>query len=208
MSDVEKAEQTLRDLEQKRLRLVESRAADADQRRAVAFKAHAGGDKGARQALDKLADAAARFESELRSVEDAIAEAQDRLQQARAAAARERDKANAIELKQALKEFCEMGTELDAALSDVVASAAEMRAALDRMHALSAPAPNDLQFMTLGALAVHTALMALPFRDVARHLAPTERKSFNGLIAEWRRMVERVIAERLGEAEQTTNEAA
>jgi hypothetical protein len=47
MSDVEKAEQTLVELERKRKALVESRAADDVERRAVAFKAHADGDKAA-----------------------------------------------------------------------------------------------------------------------------------------------------------------
>jgi hypothetical protein len=119
----------------------------------------------------------------------------------RVAASRSRDRANAIELKKALKAFCEMGVELDAALSDVVASAAEMRAALDRMHALGSVTPTDMQFMVMGALATHTSLLGLPFRDVARHLAPNERKSFKALVVEWESMVERIIAERLGESE-------
>jgi chromosome segregation ATPase len=202
INNVVAAEQTLHELQAKRERVVVRAAELAVERKDAAYSAHVEKNADARKRLDKVNAESAQHASELKSVEDAIATAQDRLQQARQHAARERERVNALALKKELATFCEMGVELDAALSDVVASAAEMRAALDRMHALGA-GPTDMQFMVMGALATHTSLMQLPFRDVARHLAPNERKGFAGLIAEWQRMVERVIAERLGEGAET-----
>ena len=78
--DVEAAEQVIRDLEAKRQKLAERALRIADERRAIAYEAHAADDQKARSKLDKLNAEAATHASELASLEDAISAAQAKLQ--------------------------------------------------------------------------------------------------------------------------------
>ena len=97
------------------------------------------------------------------------------------------------------------------ALDLFVVGANKTDAALDSLHRLGCAYPSRDQVRVYGALAIHTALMAsaLWSREVGRHLAPGERKTFGGLTAQWHDMVERnAVAPYLDDGEQINGEQA
>ena len=211
MTDVERATAALAELERKRKALVESRAADDNERRAVAFKAHSDGDAKARQVLDRLNAAAVRFDSELRSVEDAIAEGQGRLQQARAAEAQAADRAAALELKKLVEGMSEHFAVVDDALADFVTASNFLKADFDHLLRLGIPSPRQEQLDVLGYAALLTSLgQAIPWRRRFQVLAPRERKTFASLGTAWCEHLMRDVERRLGESEpaKATEEAA
>ena len=181
----------------------------ADKRRACAFDALSG-DKSASRLLDGLVREAAELESRLVSVGDAIAEAQRRLAAAREYEQKEANKQRALQVRQVLGELVEGLGLCGKALDLFVVGANKAEAALDELHRLGCGYPSRDQVRVYGVLAIHTAFMhsALWAREVGRHLAPNERKSFGGLAAQWHDMVERNVAPFLddADAEQTKTE--
>jgi hypothetical protein len=187
-TDVEKAEATLRDLEHKRMALVESRAADDAKRRAVAFAAHSDdGDKASRAALDKLNAASVRFDSELRSIEDAVAVAQDRLQQARAAEAQEVDREHARELKKLVGDLLEHAAVVDDALADLVTASNQLTECFNRLSEIGIKQPRQEQLAVMLNLSILTSLGQTPplVRRYFQTLAPSEKRNFPAVMASW-----------------------
>jgi hypothetical protein len=205
------AEKVVADLEAKRRVLIEARAADDAERRAVAFAAHSNGGsaegKAARATLDKLNAAAVRFDSEFRSIEDAVAVAQDRLQQARQQEAIEADKAAAREAVKVLDELCEHGTVLDDALADAVTAGANLRDCLNRLHNLGISHPSHEMLHTIGNLAFRTAMTKSIWSRYHEAVAPKDRVSFAAVVASWREHLMADVRRRLGEAEHTEEAA-
>jgi hypothetical protein len=198
MTDIEKAEKTLADLQTKRDSWVKRGTELADERSSVAFAAHTGGDKSARNKLDKLNTEIATHASELASLDSAIAEANTRLAHAKHTAAIAQDRANAEQLRECVAALAELGEEIDSALSDAAAHIANMPALLNKIHALGCASPSHQQFAVLGAQAIKTFLMSLPFTREFEHLAPGQRRTFESLGTSWQEMILHNIATRLG----------
>jgi hypothetical protein len=200
-TDVEKAEQTLARLDDKRRALVQRATELADERQRISYAAHAGNDKKSRQRLDEITAATVAHQSEMASIESAIAEATNRLATAKHNATLAADREQAIELGEVLETFAECGRDIDAALTIIIERSRLMEKTLHRMNALGAASPNRNQLETLGALALHTALMQTPWTRDFRHLAPGERRTFNAMVDAWYPVVEANIASRLGNEE-------
>jgi hypothetical protein len=198
MTDIETAEQIVRDLETKRQRLAERGVKLADDRRTIAYDAHADGDAEARNRLDKLNAEAVAHASELTSLDDAIATARERLVAAQQAVARGEDKAKAQQLRQAVAAFAAHGRDLDEALSSVGELGRAMRDDLSRIHDLGSTFPSHAQLDVLGYGALLTALGGTQWAHRFERLAPNQRRTFTALVATWAATVERGIAQRLG----------
>lgn len=195
----------LQGLERKRKSLVESRAADDAERRAVAFRAYSDGDKSARQVLDKLNAAAVRFDSELRSIEDAIAVAQDRVQAARAQEAEQAAKANALAIRECCAEFLESALSLNEAILALSEEGAALQAAVRKLRALGVGFPTDQQISVLGLQCLQTGLMETAWRKEFLHLAPKDRRRWSTLAREWVARIELTCVQpHLGEASAAT----
>jgi uncharacterized protein YhaN len=202
MSDIQKAEKVLADLQAKRARLIARGVEIGDQRAAIAYDAHATGNAKAERRLAELHREAAEYESQLAGLDAAIKTATDRLAKAQQAEAERTDKAAANELRKALKQFVEQGDALDTALAAVVETSTAMSALINQIHALGSAAPTGQQWLTFGELAMHSQLMRTPWARSFRHLAPRERRSFGDLARGWQAGAENNnIAARLGEKE-------
>lgn len=104
MTDVEKAEKIVADLEAKRAASIARGTALADERANTAFGAHTGDGKAAKR-LEEIHIAIATHASELASLDAALRTATDKVDTARHAAAQAEDQNQARELRVVLKEF-------------------------------------------------------------------------------------------------------
>ena len=154
MSDVEKAEQTLQELQAKRERVVVRAAELALERKDAAYAAHAEKNADARRRLDKVNAESAQHASELKSVEHALATAQDRLQAARSAVAQATDREKALAPRALLAEFVECGVSLDEALTAVAEEGHALLDVVSKMHTLGTVYPSHEQVRVLGKNAV------------------------------------------------------
>jgi hypothetical protein len=202
MSEVENAEKTVRDLEDKRRALIQAATELADERQRVSFAAHTGDGK-ARSRLDQINVAVAAHASEMVSIEAAITQANANLDAARRDAAAAADRANAEQLRQHLKEFVECGLILDDCFADFRETAIKMQKLLTEIHGLGCAAPSDALFRVNCDLAFKTAVMGTPFwsQDFPT-LGHGQKKSFKGLVEAWSANVESNIAARLGEKQE------
>jgi hypothetical protein len=198
-TDIEKAGHTLAALQTKREDWIKRGTELADERSSVAFNAHACGDQKSRAKLDKLNTEIATHASELASLDSAIAEANSRLANAKHNAALAADREQATELAEVLETFVECGRGIDAALTIIIERSRLMEKTLHRMNQLGAHSPNRNQLETLGALALHTALMQTPWTREFRHLSPSERRTFNQMVDAWLPIVEANITQRLAD---------
>jgi hypothetical protein len=202
MTEVEKAELTVKNLENIRKHLIQQQSELADERGKVALAAHTG-DKKSRTRLDEINLAAAKFVSEFASIESAIVEANKNLDAARRNEALAQDRANALAIRALNAEFKEAGDDADDALWDLIQAISKQKITLDKMHQLGTIAPTLEQFRVNGTNAIKTGLQALPplwLRDFEfQLLAPNQKKKFKDVTAGWHDMIERQIAQRLGE---------
>jgi DNA repair exonuclease SbcCD ATPase subunit len=201
MTEIEKAEKTLADLQTKRDNWVKRGTELADERSSVAFAAHTGSDKSARNKLDKLNSEIATHASELASLDSAIAEATQRLAKAKRESAIAQDRAQAQELRDTIKKLAELAAEIDAALADAAAHIGNLQGLLNRIHSLGCASPSHDQLRVLAGAAVKTFLMTLPFQREFEHLAPSARRTFEQIVKSWQTMLEQNIAARLGNKE-------
>jgi hypothetical protein len=213
MTEVERAEQTLASLEDKRKALV-IKATELDaERKQIAFAAHSGNDNKARARLDKINSEHATFTSEMNSLTEAIAEADARLETAKRneAIAADREKAKQIAVLKTA--FVENGINAGDALVDFVGSLLEMRRQRDEMEVLGITAPTARQFQVNAIIAVKTALMLLPQSYVNelqdwRLLLHPQRRAFKDVTADWDLMITRQINQRLPPDKSNKEEAA
>jgi hypothetical protein len=205
-TEVEKIEQVLASLEDKRkntnLRAVEL----ADERSKIAFSVHGDGDPKARARLDKINAEITTLASEAASVEAALVEADNRLVAARQAEALAADREQALQLKAKLAEFVELGMNADAAFDDAFGSITDMIKLLHEMHALGAASPTSEQFRVNGTNALKTAIQALPQNWISdfefQRLAPNQKKTFKVIVSGWANMITNGISARLGEKQK------
>jgi len=200
MTEVEKAELTVRNLENIRKHILVEQAELADERQRVSFAAHTG-DKKSRTRLDEINIAAAKFASEFASIEAAIIEAGNRLEAAKVTEASAADRAQALLLKEAVAEFVEAGNELDASLEDMAFHANAMSDVLNRLHQLGAASPRTEQLRVLGAHCFKSALMKTPWKKELEfeHIPAHKLQSFKALVSTWADMLLRDAERRLGD---------
>jgi hypothetical protein len=200
MNEIEKAEQTLANLEDKRQHLIQKATELADERQRISFAAHAGGDKKARQRLDEINVATASHQSEMASIEAAINEGQARLASVQREADAVADRERAIKARDLVKKLVECGQELDNALADAVAWSQDMQTTLREMHHLGFANPTDAQLKVAGEFAIKAALMKMgPWDRSFEFLPPGRRTTFVQVVAAWSGMLTSQIEARIGD---------
>jgi hypothetical protein len=198
MTEIERAEQTLAALQDKRAKWIARGTELADERTSVAFNAHTGTDPKVRQKLDSLHAQIGKHESELLSIDAAIAEAETRLAVAQRSAAIAADKEQAGRLLEELECFEACARALDENLKAVIRNAHTMEECLIEMNRLGCANPSRAQFDTFGSIAVTTALMSTPWARSFQRLAPNQRQSFSNLVENWSRIIRSNAQQRLG----------
>jgi hypothetical protein len=134
-SDVDQAQKILNDLRDRRDEIAGRAARFAEERKRLAYSAHAaGGDKSAQERLRKANDESITCNVALESVDAAIVEATKRLDIAERAEAQQHDRAQAIELQAFAKRFVELAEVCDDCFTDFASAAAELRTVLDGIH--------------------------------------------------------------------------
>ena len=206
MNDVEKAEQTISRLEDKRKQLNVRAVELADERGRIAFGALAEADPKARTRLEKIHAETATLASETSALEAALNEAASRLEIAKRNEAIAADRAAALLLKQKLAKFAALGADVDEAFDDGISSLLEMMSLLNEMHQLGQSAPTTDQFRVNGTICLKTLIQMLPTHwlndfEFAR-LAPNQKKSFKSVCAGWVQMITANVAARLGEKQE------
>jgi len=204
-TDVERQRRVLDELKERRSNQLHRKSELENERKAHAYGAHVQHDAEAGKLLTRAIDETLRLDQHIESLTDAINEQERVVVRAEQVAAKEAEREKLLRLRGELTRFVTAGRATHQALATFVAAQAELRAALDAMHRLGCSFPSGDQLRVLGGAAVNSMLMeTLWSRDIGRHLAPHERKTFAGLVAEWSRTIERGIDARLGEAEPAT----
>lgn len=178
-------EQTLKELEAKRAKLVERGAELPELRKGAAYLAHVERNAEARHALDKVSAEIATYDSELAALDDAIAEAKNRVLIAQAFEAAAADRVRAARALELLGAFKEAGHELDDAWRVVSERSKLLSNLLSQLHACGVRVPTHEQLDILGHAAMATAIMSTPWAKRYRHLAPNQRQSFRSLFDAW-----------------------
>jgi hypothetical protein len=194
------AEAVIRNLEDKRVALVEHGAELATIRASYAYAAHANADKAARAKLDHINKETAEHSSELASIDAALVTARQKLEAARQHEVEAADRVKATALRAALKRFVEHGVGVDAALDVLIESCNGMAQALTDMHRCGSTFPSDAQLLSLGSRVVIAALSRTTFRREFPAVPPLERnRTMSAIVQQWSDTVERHIASRLGD---------
>lgn len=191
--------QTIQNLEKKRASLVERGVRLVEERRLIAYDAHADGDQKARARLDKLNAEAATHASELASIDDALATANNKLASAQHAATTAADRQRAADLQDEFQHFVALAKKIDSDLNTVVVASNELKSSMDQIHRLGSPTPTSQRFLVLGEMALHGRLMFSAWPRGFRHLPPKDRHNLADLAAGWARSAAPSIAARLGE---------
>jgi hypothetical protein len=179
MTEVEKAKQTLTVLKEKQEHLIQKAASLAEERARIAFDAHSGNDAKARQRLNAINVETVTHASDMSSMTD-------RLSAARENDARAADREAAKQLASELAIFVECGQKIDAALAVIVSSGNLMEKTLLRKNQFGATSPNNAQLTSLGARALHTALMQTPWTREFHSPGPGEPHNFRSLVTSWK----------------------
>ena len=206
MTEVEKCETTIRDLEAKRAACVKRGTELADERAAVALDAHTGNAK-ARKRLDEINAAIAAHGSELASFDAAIKAASERLQQAQNAEAKAEQRRVALEIRKLAKELKEAGRIADEGLAMFADATSAMHHIVCQLSTFGLSNPSALQFVSLGERAVRTVLMETAFRRAFEHLRPAERQSFASFAAEWAASLDKSTSAKLNQTNKAEEAA-
>jgi hypothetical protein len=194
------AEQTLKRLENRRRLLIERGQEIAETRKRISFAALADGDQKAKRALDDLNTEAIAHGVEMESALAAIAEAERRVVAARRAEAEQQDRANAVAIKKVIAELGEHAGHADDCLHDLVEAGDRLKHCFEKLQALGISQPRTEQLMTLGNLAIQTALSRSQlWKRYFQTLAPHERRDFTSVCAAWSKSLEAEVERRLGE---------
>lgn len=189
MSAIEQAPGVLASLEAKRFAAEGVRERLAQERAAIAYAAHTGGDAKARKRLDEVNAESAKLGGELASIGEAIAEAKARVKMAKADADREivaAQAGRALEISVTVKGRT---AKMDTLLAAFFSEASALKTDLDALHALGCTHPNHGQLQSLGERALKTAAMESPFK--IEHLAPRERRNFGEIGEAFSAQIER-----------------
>jgi hypothetical protein len=185
MSDVEIVEKTIAQLNDKRDRATKRVQEITGERQQLGYSVHAENDTKAKGRLATLNAEMAAMAGEIESVDGALIEAGKRLAAARQAVEREAARTNAAEIKELLTVFATVAQDLDESLADFVTSSHEMRDIVNKLHNLGCQFPNHNQIESLGSRAVLTAIGQSIFKRSVETLAPSERRTFSPMVANW-----------------------
>jgi len=206
MTEFEKAETIIADLEAKRAACVKRGTELADERAAVALAAHTG-DAKARKRLDEINAAIASHASELASFDAALKAAGERLRQAQAAEARKHAGKTAKQLLKMANAIVQHAQSLDDANTIRVEASRAIADGLTEMrslaHGLGVFVPSHEQLFAMASRADQTATMQTPWaREVGEHLPPNQRRSHMSYAQSWHAAITKSIAELVGEDKQ------
>lgn len=205
MTDREKAELTLKNLENIRKHLLQEQAELADERGRVALRAHTG-DKKSRTRLDEINIASAKFASEFASIEAAIIEANKNLDAAQAAEAQAADRTKAEQIAALNAKLKEELDDADDAFAEAISSVLSARALLMEMHTLGVTSPTDQMFRINAVIAIKSAIQLLPSQYINdfefMRLSPSQKKHFKDLANAWGITIENQIIARLPRKEE------
>jgi chromosome segregation ATPase len=188
MTEIERAEQTLASLEDKRKALVTKATELADERQRVSYAAHTG-DAKARQRLDKINIETATHTSEQASIEAAIIEANTHLAAAQRNEAQTADKAKVQQISALNAQLKEQLEDAHDAFTDAISSVLTAKELLSQLHGLGVASPSDNMFRINVVIAVKTVIQQLPSMyindfEFAR-LSPGQKKQFKQLADAW-----------------------
>jgi hypothetical protein len=189
-TEVERAEQTLATLRQKREALVAHGCALEEERGKLAYAAHTG-DETARKKLDSINREAALQGSELRSLDAAVAEATARVEQAQRAEAMKAAEARAAELRKIVSELSQVPGYIDKHFKAAIDGLLGLEAGFDQLRALGINHPGEAQIRLSVVKCINSWAWQMPesyynlLREGLKYPAPHERENFS---AYWRRI--------------------
>jgi hypothetical protein len=195
------AETTLARFEQERSHLLDRQRLFAGERRNAAYDAHTG-DVQAAKRLQSFHDEAVRLASTLAGIDDAIIEAKHRVEAARQHEAKQADRERAAAQRKSLARFVAAGGQLDEAATLLAPAGQDFMNAHAELTASGIAFPRGEQLDVLGFSALQAMLAGTPWRRRFETISPVNRKRFGDLTSQWAKMIERQIAERLGEKEE------
>ena len=205
MTEVEKCEATVRDLERKREACVRRGVELADERANVALAAHTGNVK-ARKRLDEINTAIATHESELASLGAAIKAAGESLKKAEAAAALEADRKLSGEARVIVDRIDSLFASADTHFKQAFEALKAADTRIEELRQLGFAFPTALQVRMNARFAFMTYLVALPkywWNEIqyagVQYPSPAERRTFSQFWSKMSASLSREIANRLGE---------
>jgi hypothetical protein len=177
------AEQTLRDLEQRRLKLAARVDKIGEERKAIGYQVFADGDTKDRKRLDELNLESAKLSGELEAISAAVEEATRRLNSTKAAEARVADETKAKALLELADEFDAQVRKLSDAGDALVAACNAISALHTKTYSLNAQRPTRQQLDVLLGRVIATMIMksGLQHQAGTTFLAPDERRAATDL---------------------------
>ena len=177
-------DQTIQNLEDKRAKLVERGVRLVEERRLIAYDAHAEATRkpapGSTSSMPKPRRTPANYKA---STTPSHRQQEASRRAARAGTAADREQA--AELRKQFDRFVALAEQADGALARFVSTCHEMKQTMDTIHQFGSASPTSMQLLTYGALATDSLLMQLPWAREYRHLSPRERRSFSALAKSW-----------------------
>jgi hypothetical protein len=209
LTQIEAAEKTLAALTEKRADIVARAEAISIERRKISFDVHANGDPALRKRLDKLNGEGAMIDGELQSIDAALHEGALRLEKAQRAELELASKKAAAEARRKFAHLVKLAETADQALAAFTLASCSMKSDLDTLHGLGQAMPTTAQFQTYCSLATHSCLMHLPWARTmeARHLPPSDRRTFTALFKGWSEAANRQLDAHIGAAKELDNVA-
>ena len=205
MTELEKAEKVVRDLEEELESLQGRTAILQKQQQEVSYAARTG-DKSARTKLEKVNLEISTNDNEIKIIGSALIEAKSRLGSAEHVEAIAADRAKALKIQELKVAYIERLEIADEACEDIAKALTENKILLSEMHRLGFTALSHDLVRINSVLALKTMLMGCPwdvqeFEAPPHFLAPGERKTFKWLAEQWGAAIERQIADRLPKKE-------
>jgi hypothetical protein len=210
MSEIQKAERTLSDLQAKRARLSARGVGIGNERAAIAYEAHATGDTRAEKRLAELHRDAAEYESQIAGLDAAIKTASERLAQAKQDEASRAEREAAKRLRKTIAEFSAAAELADARAMEFIAACQALEEAGAAMSQAGLP-PTGQQRISFFGRAVFTFLLNLPAAWRRQGDFPVlmhnERRTFSGPAREWATGAERIINAKLEQTKESADAA-
>jgi chromosome segregation ATPase len=183
MSEIQKAERTLSDLQAKRARLSARGVGIGNERANIAYQAHTAGDAKTEKRLAELHREAAEYESQIAGLDAAIKTASEKLAQAKQDEASRADREVAKQLRKTVAEFSAAAELADARAMEFIAACQALEEAGAAMSSQGLP-PSGQQRISFFSRAVFTFLLNLPAAWRRQGDFPVlmhnERRTFSG----------------------------
>ena len=172
----------------------------------IGYAVFAEQDQKSRKKLDALNSESITLAGDTEALQAALTEANKRLLAAQNAKSVEEDRADAMEARRIFhEELAENGKRLDEAMQILVAESHKQVELFRPLRVLGVEAPNERLTSVRSGLALSTAIMGTPWQKQieSKYLSPGEKTTFEKIHSEWAVSIQRQIARRLGEDQQT-----